>query len=157
MPNSYPKKANILKFATKVSLECMTYTGVGYNDPEYKILANIMDDDMCDVAMHLKLDTPRKIEDIAKRCKKTVEETQIQIDKLVEAGIVRGYTTEDGGLGYSYPIWVPVSWKAFCPTRKMLKSILLLQRALKSIHAAVLRFWYLSSTEVWHSCELCRL
>ena len=107
MPNSYPKKANILKFATKVSLECMTYTGVGYNDPEYKILANIMDDDMCEVAMHLKLDTPRKIEDIAKRCKKTIEETQIQIDKLVEAGVVRGYTTEDGGLGYSYPIWVP--------------------------------------------------
>ena len=107
MPYDYPKKANILAFATKVSLECLTYTGVTYNDPEYKILANIMDDDMCAVAMHLHLDKPRAIEDVARRCKKDAAFTQLQIDKLIKAGIVRGYTMENGGLGYSYPIWVP--------------------------------------------------
>ena len=46
MAYDYPKKANLLAFATKVSLESKTYTGIGYNDPEYKIIANIMDDDI---------------------------------------------------------------------------------------------------------------
>ena len=87
MANDYPRKPNILKFATKVSLESMTYTGITYNDPEYKIIANIMDDDMVAVAMHMKLDTPRSVENIAKRCKLSVEETQTQIDKLVNASI----------------------------------------------------------------------
>ena len=100
------KRANILKLATKISLECMTYTGIGYSDPEYTILAPIVDDEMCDVMMHLRLDTPRVIEDIAERCKKSVEYTQEQIDKLVVAGVVRGFETEKG-LGYTYPIWVP--------------------------------------------------
>ena len=107
MAYDYPKKANLLAFATKVSLESKTYTGIGYNDPEYKIIANIMDDDMCTVAMHLRLSTPRKLEDVAKRCGKDTEWTEIQIEKLIKAGIARGYTMEDGGIGYSYPIWVP--------------------------------------------------
>ena len=107
MAYDYPKKSNILAFATKVSLECMTYTGVGYNDPEYKILANIMDDDMVEVAKHLHLDKPRKLEDVAKRCGKGTDWTYTQLRKLMDAGIVREYTTPDGGLGYSYPIWVP--------------------------------------------------
>ena len=29
-------RPNILKLATKISLESLTYTGIGYNDPEYK-------------------------------------------------------------------------------------------------------------------------
>lgn len=107
MAYSVPKKPSVLKFATKVGLECKTYTGITYNDPEYKILANIMDDDMVNVAMHLKLDTPRTVEDVAKRTKCSVEEAQKQIDRLVDAGIVRGYDMEDGKLGYTYPIWVP--------------------------------------------------
>lgn len=107
MAYDYPKRANILALASKISLESLTYTGVTYNDPEYKILVNIVDDDMCDVCMHLRLDKPRKIEDIARRCKKDVAWTQEQIDKLVIAGIVRGYTRDDGKLGYAYPIWVP--------------------------------------------------
>ena len=31
-------RPNILKLATKISLESLTYTGITYNDPEYKIL-----------------------------------------------------------------------------------------------------------------------
>ena len=107
MSSYYPKKANILAFATKVSLECMTYTGVTFNDPEYKILSCIMDDDMVSVAMHLHLDKPRKLADVAKRCGKDEAWTKVQLEKLMVAGIVRLYTTSDGGEGYSYPIWVP--------------------------------------------------
>ena len=63
------KRPNILKLATKISLESLTYTGITYSDPEYRILEPIVSDDMCEVMMHMRLETPRTVEDIAKRAK----------------------------------------------------------------------------------------
>lgn len=40
----------ILKLATKISLECGTYTGVTPNDPEYKILDPVLTDEMAEIA-----------------------------------------------------------------------------------------------------------
>ncbi len=100
------KRANILKLASKISMESLTYTGITYNDPEYRILAPVVTDDMCKVMMHMKLETTRPIEDIAKRSGVSVEFAQEQIDKLMKAGIVRE-RTKDGVHGYFYPIWVP--------------------------------------------------
>lgn len=100
------KRANILALATKISLESMTYTGITYNDPEYRILAPIVTDDMCSVAMHMRLEAPRTAAELARRCSADVNFVQKQIDKLVEIGFARSRTT-DGVLGYYYPIWVP--------------------------------------------------
>lgn len=100
------KRPNILRLASKVSLEGLTYTGVTYNDPEYKILEPIVDDDMCFVMMHMRLEVPRSVEDIARRCKKSVEYTQEQLDKLVDTGVIR-VRYLDNEPGYYYPIWVP--------------------------------------------------
>ena len=99
-------RPNILKLATKISLESMTYTGITYKDSEYRILAPIVDDDMCNVMMHMRLEASRTVEDIARRCKKDVAFVQQQLDKLVVAGIVRTRTV-NGELCYYYPIWVP--------------------------------------------------
>lgn len=99
-------RPNILKLATKISLESMTYTGITYKDSEYRILAPIVDDDMCDVMMHMRLETNRSAAEIARRCKKDVAFVQQQLDKLVVAGIVRTRTV-NGELCYYYPIWVP--------------------------------------------------
>ena len=100
------KRVNILALATKISLESMTYTGITYNDPEYRILAPIVTDDMCSVAMHMRLEAPRTAAELARRCSADVNFVQKQIDKLVEIGFARSRTT-DGVLGYYYPIWVP--------------------------------------------------
>ena len=101
-------RPNILKLATKISLESLTYTGITYNDPEYRILAPIVDDDMCKVMMHMKLDTPRTTEEIAKRCKESVEWTAKQLDKLNVAGVCRTMEGMNGTkAGWYYPIWVP--------------------------------------------------
>jgi hypothetical protein len=99
-------RPNILKLATKISLESLTYTGITYNDPEYRILEPIIDDDMCEVMLHMRLEANRTVEDIAKRAKKTVEFTQEQLDKLCVTGAVRT-RVRDGKLCYFYPIWVP--------------------------------------------------
>ena len=101
-------RPNILKLATKISLESLTYTGITYNDPEYRILEPIVDDDMCKVMLHMKLDTPRTTEEIAKRCKASVEWTREQLNKLNEAGVCRTMEGLNGAkAGWYYPIWVP--------------------------------------------------
>ena len=100
------KRPNILKLATKISLESMTYMGITYDDPEYKILEPIIDDDMCAIMMHVRLETNRTVEEVAKRAKKSVEYTQEQLDKLCKTGAVR-YRYVDGKRCYFYPIWVP--------------------------------------------------
>ena len=100
------KRPNILKLATKISLESLTYTGITYTDPEYRILDPIVTDDMCRVMMHLRLETDRPAGEVAKRCKESEAFVQEQLDKLVAAGIVRSRKV-DGVDCYYYPIWVP--------------------------------------------------
>ncbi len=102
------KRPNILALASKIALEGCTFTGLTYNDPEYRILEPIVDDDMCSVMMHMRLETPRTTEEIAKRCRKDVAWTGRQLEKLNVAGIVRTYPDKDGGIKtWYYPIWVP--------------------------------------------------
>ena len=100
------KRPNILKLATKISLESLTYTGITYTYPEYRILDPIVTDDMCRVMMHLRLETDRPVGEVAKRCKESEAFVQEQLDKLVAAGIVRSRKV-DGVDCYYYPIWVP--------------------------------------------------
>ena len=73
-------RPNILALASKISLESMTYTGITYSDPEYKILDPIVDDDMCSVMMRMRLETDFSVEDLAKKTKKSVEFVQTQCD-----------------------------------------------------------------------------
>lgn len=100
------KRANILRLATKISLESLTYTGITYSDPEYRILAPIVDDDMCAVMMHMRLEANRTLEDLSARCKKSPEFVEAQLRKLINAGVVREREV-DGKACYYYPIWVP--------------------------------------------------
>ena len=106
MKNQSTKRPNILKLATKISLECLTYTGITYNDCEYKILEPIITDEMCEIAMHMKLNTFRTAEEIARRAKKPLDYTQKQLDALHVCGFARIHT-ENGVDTYFYPIWVP--------------------------------------------------
>lgn len=99
-------RPNILKLATKISLESLTYTGITYGDPEYKLLEPIVDDDMCQIMMHMRLEANRTAEEIALRAKKDLAFTQQQLDKLKIAGVIRSRMV-DGRLCWYYPIWVP--------------------------------------------------
>ena len=99
-------RPNILKLATKISLESLTYTGITYSDPEYMILEPIVDDDMCQIMMHMRLEANRTAEEIARRAKKDLDFTREQLNKLKTAGVIRSRTVE-GRLCWYYPIWVP--------------------------------------------------
>src|SRR5699024_5203386 len=63
-------RASILKLATKISIECGTYTGVTPNDPEYKILEPVVTDEMAEIAMGLKVRKYVSAEQVAKKVKK---------------------------------------------------------------------------------------
>ena len=99
-------RPNILALASKISLESLTYTGITYGDPEYRILDPIVDDDMCSVMMRMRLETDFSAEDLAKKTRKSLDFVQTQCDKLVKAGVIRTRVRR-GVLCYYYPIWVP--------------------------------------------------
>ena len=99
-------RPNILALASKISLESLTYTGITYGDPEYRILDPIVDDDMCSVMMRMRLETDFSAEDLAKKTRKSLDFVQTQCDKLVKAGVIRTRVCS-GVLCYYYPIWVP--------------------------------------------------
>ena len=99
-------RMNILKLATKISLECGTYMGVTPSDPEYMILDPVVTDEMAEVGMHIKVREPRAIEVIARKCGRSVEDTQRVVDQLAKAGIAR-CVYEGEKETYYYPIWVP--------------------------------------------------
>ena len=99
-------RPNILALASKISLESLTYTGITYGDPEYRILDPIVDDDMCSVMMRMRLETDFSAEDLAKKTRKSLDFVQMQCDKLVKAGVIRT-RVRSGVLCYYYPIWVP--------------------------------------------------
>ena len=82
-------RPNILALASKISLESLTYTGITYSDPEYRILAPIVDDDMCSVMMRMRLENDFSVDDLVKKTKKSAEFVQEQCDKLVQAGVIR--------------------------------------------------------------------
>ena len=82
-------RKKILMLATKISLECGTYTGVTPSDPEYMILDPVVTDEMADIGMHVKVRRPRHIEEIASKAKVSVEYAQEQVNKLADCGIVR--------------------------------------------------------------------
>ena len=85
-------RPNILALASKISLESLTYTGITYSDPEYRILAPIVDDDMCSVMMRMRLEKDFSVDDLVKKTKKSAEFVQEQCDKLVQAGVIRTRT-----------------------------------------------------------------
>ena len=100
------KRPNILKLCSKISLEGLTYVGITYNDCEYKMFDTLLDDDMCEIMLHMRLETPRTPEEIAKRANRDVEFTKQQLEKLLYVGAIRE-TDTDGVLRYHYTVWVP--------------------------------------------------
>ncbi|MGI5976506.1 MAG: FAD-dependent oxidoreductase [Candidatus Limivicinus sp.] len=100
------KRPNILKLATKISLESLTYMGITYDDCEYRILAPIIDDDMCEIMMHMRLESNRTAADLSRRSKKDISFVNEQLEKLLKTGVVRCREV-DGEKCYYYPIWVP--------------------------------------------------
>ncbi len=95
-----------MALVTKISIESGTYLGIKPTDPEYMIMDPVVTDEMAEVCMALKLRTLRSAAEVAAKIKKPVEYCEEQLNKLIDAGIVRTDFSE-GECKYFYPIWVP--------------------------------------------------
>ena len=83
----------ILKLATKISLECGTYTGVTPNDPEYKILDPVLTDEMAEIAMGLRVRHYVTPEEVAKKVKKPLDRVTEVLYELADLFRVFGDST----------------------------------------------------------------
>lgn len=89
-------KKKVLELANKISAGL---TGgvikVKPTDPEYRILEPVTTDEMAEIALHLEIRKPKSIDDIAKECKRPIEEvekllTQMAIDGSIKVEEING-------------------------------------------------------------------
>jgi len=78
------------------------------NSPEYRLLENILTDEMIDVALSIKLRTPTSISDIAKKNNKPLPEMTKIIEQMADIGIIE-YTWVDHKEMIVLPIFAPGS------------------------------------------------
>ena len=97
------------------------------------ILDPVVTDGMADVGMHVKVRSPRHIEEIAKKAKVSVDYAQEQVNKLADCGIVR--CIYDGDVEtYYYPIWVPGIMEGMLSVKRQVEKYPVIGRVLRALH-----------------------
>ncbi len=100
-------KKKVIEYANKISMiKNGAKNAIQPHDPEYRIFAPIVSDEMAEVGLCLQLKVPQSAEQIAKKCGKTMEETQ---SLLWELAMVGGAFVNkvDGVDQYWHDVWVP--------------------------------------------------
>ena len=83
---------------------------VTVDDPEYWGLATVVTDEMAEVALGMKVRVPMTLEQIAKKCKKSVERTEELLQEMSVVGLIEfNWENEDHHKQYVLPRFVPGS------------------------------------------------
>ncbi len=99
-------RKNIVKLAKKICGPTALMVKWDENAPEYYVLDCIVTDDMCDVGLAMELRKPQTVEQLAKKCGRTVEETsKLAFDLAVAGGCV--FYTKDDVMYYELTVFVP--------------------------------------------------
>ena len=100
-------KMKVLAFANQVSRKKMgSKNGLTENDPEYKILAPVMTEEMAEVASHLEMLVPTSAEELAPKAGRSVEEVEKLLWEMAMHGILV-VNEIDGVDKYWYSTWIP--------------------------------------------------
>lgn len=87
---------------------------VTVDDPEYWGLAEIVTDEMAELALKMKVRVPETAESIAKKCGKSLEETEKLLQEMAVVGIMEfNWENEDRHKQYVLPRFVPGSAEFF--------------------------------------------
>ena len=99
-------REKVLKLAKKICGATAMMIKLDENAPEYYVLECCVTDEMADVGLAMKLRKPQTIEQIAKRCGKSIEETQrLAMELAVVGGCV--LHSENGVDLYELTVFVP--------------------------------------------------
>ena len=83
---------------------------VTVDDPEYWGLAGVVTDEMAEVALSMKVRVPMTLEQVAKKCKKSVERTEELLQEMSVIGLIEyNWENEDHHKQYILPMFVPGS------------------------------------------------
>ncbi len=100
-------KMKVLEFANKVSRrKTGSKSSFSEQDPEYRILAPIVSDEMAEVALALEMRQPQTAAQIAAKCGKSLEETTRSLLALADAGVCF-VNNKNGEDIFWYETWVP--------------------------------------------------
>lgn len=78
------------------------------NSPEYKLLENLLTDDMIAIGLGMKLRTPYSVKEIAKRTGRSVEHVRNLVEKMATIGVIE-YHRVNGEEKVLLPIFAPGS------------------------------------------------
>lgn len=96
----------ILKLGQKIT-DRIGHT-VTVEDPEYWGLAGVVTDEMAEVALAMKVRKPASAEEIAKKCKKSVERTEELLQEMSVIGLLEyNWENADHHKQYVLPMFVP--------------------------------------------------
>jgi len=77
-----------------------------YGDPEYMILEPVVTDEMAEVAMFLEFRQPKSVEEVAKLCGRSIEDTERILYQIGMDGVCL-YAETDGVDKFWLEVWVP--------------------------------------------------
>ena len=101
------QKYKVLEFANKVSRKKMgSKNAIGFDGPEYKMLATVVTDEMAEVALALEFRKPQTVSEVAAICKKSEEKTLELLEQLATDGVCF-VNNKEGVDKYWYDTWVP--------------------------------------------------
>ncbi|MEG1017578.1 MAG: pyridine nucleotide-disulfide oxidoreductase, partial [Oscillospiraceae bacterium] len=99
-------RKNIVKLAKKICGATALLVKIDEKAPEYYVLDCVVSDEMAIVGLAMELRKPQTIEQIAKKCKKSVDETQRLAEELAKVGGCI-FHTENGARLYELTVFVP--------------------------------------------------
>lgn len=99
-------RKNIVKLAKKIAGPTKALFKIDENAPEYYVLDCVVTDDMAEVALAMKLRKPQTIEEISKKCGKSIEETKELAYKLADVGACI-FHSENGEDLFELTVFVP--------------------------------------------------
>ena len=101
------EQIKLLEFVNKVSMTKMgSKKGLKEDDPRFKLLEKVVTEEMAEVALALEYRVHLSVEEIAKKCGKSVEQTKKLLWELAMAGVAT-IKQEQNGDRYWYETWVP--------------------------------------------------
>ena len=83
-------KKKVLELANKIGAGITAgLIKVKPTDPEYKILEPVVTDEMAEVALHLEIRKPKRLEEVVAKCKRPADEVEKILLQLAEDGVIK--------------------------------------------------------------------
>ncbi|MDA3731473.1 FAD-dependent oxidoreductase [Niameybacter massiliensis] len=111
-------KKKVLELANKIGAGITAgLIKVKPTDPEYKILEPVVTDEMAEVALHLEIRKPKRLEEVVAKCKRPADEVEKILLQLAEDGVIK-VEKEEGVDTYFLELFVPGVMEYMVANRK---------------------------------------